>query len=73
VLVVSLPWQIWRPHQRWSVSAYADLVNYLQTLVQPRDPFPKCADVYVDVEADIADLDDFYGNRLDGYFERNRY
>lgn len=48
-------------------TAYLDMLRHIMTLGEPSKH--EVPDI-VDPETDIAGLDDFYGNRLDGYFER---
>jgi len=47
---------------------YVGMVGYIQTLV-PTSRIDTNGD-YVSPNTDIKGLDDFYGNNLDGYFER---
>ena len=51
-------------------SLYKKMVEYIKTLLPVE--FTKVEDV-VDPNEDIKDLETFYGNTLDGYFERFRY
>jgi hypothetical protein len=51
-------------------SLYKKMVKYIKTLLPVE--FTEVEDV-VDPNEDIKDLETFYGNTLDGYFERFRY
>jgi len=47
---------------------YYKMVDYIKTLMPPKDPLSD--DDIVNIDDDIPALDKFYGNELDGYFER---
>lgn len=46
---------------------YDDMVKYIMTLLPPADD--RSMDDVCELEEDVKGLDEFYGNKLDGYFE----
>ena len=52
---------------------YQDMIKYLATLVKPNDQIKPDEKEIRDPNVDIPDLTEFYGNELDGHFERYRY
>lgn len=48
------------------MGAYRQAVNYIWSLIPPNEKDYK----EYDVHEDIKGLDEFYGNKLDGYFDR---
>jgi len=61
-------------HKRFitDLATYHEAVKYILTIANIPDRHQTEKDV-VDPEADIPKLTDFYGNELDGHFERYRY
>jgi len=51
-----------------NVEAYIDMIGHIQSLV-PTGRVDMVED-FIDVDVDIKTLDEFYGNKLDGFFER---
>lgn len=52
-------------------TAYHAMIDHLQTLTKPAHQTSGGA--VVDPDIDVPALDEFYGNKLDGYFEKARY
>jgi hypothetical protein len=56
-------------------SGYGEMIGYIakELIIYELQSNSKAEDGFYDADEDVEGIDDFYGNSLDGYFERSRY
>lgn len=56
-----------------SSTLYIDLIKYLTDLIMEHNTYTPAIEDFVGINTDVPTLTEFYGNSLDGYFEKARY